>query len=67
MTRPAMASPLESASAHTSEPTAKAASDASSMRRLPNMSPSRPTSGIATIDASTKPVTIHAIAPSDAP
>lgn len=62
-----MASPLDSASAHISEPAANAASETSSIRRLPSMSPSRPTSGIATIDASTNPVTNHAIELSDAP
>jgi hypothetical protein len=62
-----MATAPDSASAHVSEPTANAASEASSIRRLPTMSPSRLMSGIATIDASTNPVTIHAITSSDAP
>ena len=67
MTLRAIARPLDSATAHMSEPIANAASEASSIRRFPNMSPSRPTSGIATIEASTNPVTIHAIEPIEAP
>lgn len=47
---------MSSARAQTTEPTANAASDHSSMRRRPYRSPSGPASGSATTVASRKPV-----------
>ncbi len=46
--RPAIRTPIEWESAQTNEPTAKKISVTSSIRSLPNMSPSRPMIGVAT-------------------
>ncbi len=51
----------ESARAHTIEPVTSSTMLVSSMRRLPNMSPRRPTTGVATAAASRVAVTAHAV------
>ena len=47
-TRPATTSSSEEPSAATTEPAANTLSDSTSIRRLPNMSPRRPTIGVNT-------------------
>jgi hypothetical protein len=54
--RPAIRTSIECESAQTSEPSAKTESAITSMRSLPNMSPSRPTIGVETDAVSRKPV-----------
>ena len=51
-TRPATTTSSELPSAETTLPAAKIASEATNSRRLPNMSPSRPITGVATAAAS---------------
>ena len=48
MTRAPMSTPMVGASAATTEPSATASSASTKMRRLPTMSPTRPSSGVAT-------------------
>jgi hypothetical protein len=50
-TRPATTTSSESVSADTTDPAQKAASATTSSRRLPNMSPRRPTIGVKTAAA----------------
>ena len=52
-TRPTIIRPRPSLSAQTTEPTANAPSEIARKRSLPNMSPSRPSTGVAT-DAARK-------------
>ena len=56
----------ESAIEHTTEPTAKHASEIASSRSLPNMSPRRPKIGVAIEATSRYAVTIHVMPPADA-
>ena len=51
-TRPATTTSSELPSAETAQPAAKKPSEMTSIRRLPNMSPSRPNTGVATAAAS---------------
>jgi hypothetical protein len=61
-----MRTPIESARAQISDPTANAPSATSNSRRRPKMSPKRPNTGTATTDASRKPVASHDTVISDA-
>jgi hypothetical protein len=56
ITRPAISTSIELASPATTEPTANVTSTAVSTRPLPNRSPMRPSSGVATEAESRKPV-----------
>jgi hypothetical protein len=72
MARPWSARPTSSnardwASAPTSDPVASSVRLTSSMRRLPYMSPSRPTTGLATAPASRVTVATHEVALAEEP
>ena len=58
-TRAAIMTPIELVSAATSEPAESAASTMTSMRSFPNMSPSRPSTGVATDALRRYAVKIH--------
>ncbi len=65
--RPAIRTSIECESAQTSEPSAKTESAITSMRSLPNMSPSRPTIGVETDAVSRKPVSTKVTVVVDVP
>ena len=58
-TRPRIRTPIDGATAQTSEPSPNTASEPSSSFSLPNMSPSRPSSGVQTQDVSRNAVSSH--------
>jgi hypothetical protein len=62
-----MSTPIDSAIADTSEPKANTPSTASSTFSLPYMSPSRPRSGVQTLEVRRKAVSSHVTASGDAP
>ncbi len=65
--RPAMSISIECDSAPTSEPIANTPSTASSTRSLPNMSPSRPTIGVAIDAVSRKTVSTQVTSVAEVP
>ena len=65
--RPRMSTPIDPPMADTSEPSANTPSTASSTFSLPYMSPSRPSSGVETLDVSRKAVSSHVAASAEAP
>ena len=65
--RPRISTPMESPIAQISDPNAKTASAASSTFSLPYMSPSRPSSGVQTLDVNRKTVSSHVTASCEAP
>ncbi|CAM5661522.1 hypothetical protein STENM36S_01627 [Streptomyces tendae] len=64
--RPATIGTSASLSPQTAEPAISSTRLSSSIRRLPNMSPSRPTTGVATAEASSVAVTAQAASEADA-
>ncbi len=64
--RPATIGTSASLSPQTTEPLIRSIRLSSSMRRLPNMSPSRPTTGVATAEARSVAVTAQAASEADA-
>ncbi len=65
--RPETTTPRVFPSAETTEPAPKKASEMTSIRRLPNMSPSRPKTGVAIAALSRKPVSVQATPASSVP